>query len=274
MKKMFAAISILALATATVPAMAQDWTGPYVGGHVGYSNLADDADETLLFDTNRDGAYGDTVNTTAPANAFSPGFCGGAPNGDNAGAGCEDDDNKAGYGLRAGYDWQSGAWVYGIVGEIEKTNLKDSVTGFSTTPAAYHFRREVDSVAAIRGRLGYVMNDWLTYATAGVARADIERAFVTTNVSNSFTPSGGDDGDGYQIGIGIEKKTMGNWSLGVEYLYTSLKDEGYMVAVGPGTAGPNNPFRIVDPQGANMIRGDDQFDNHSFRVTLNYRFGM
>ena len=32
----------------------------------------------VVFDTNRDGTYGDTVRTIANVDAFSPGFCGGA----------------------------------------------------------------------------------------------------------------------------------------------------------------------------------------------------
>jgi outer membrane immunogenic protein len=273
MKPLLLATAV-ALATAAVPAAAQDWSGPYIGHHFGYSTLAEDEDETLLFDTNRDGTYGDTVNTSAPANAFSPGFCAGSPKGNNAAAGCDDDEDTPAFGVRLGYDWQAGNWVYGVVGEIELTDLSDSVTGFSTTPAAYHFRREIDSVAALRGRLGYTMNDWLGYATAGLARAEINRLYDTTNVANSFTPTGGSDGDGYQVGLGVERKMGSDWSVGVEYLYTSLKDEDYVVAVGPGTAGLTNPFRIVNPSGTDMIRSSDKFDNHSVRVAVSYRFGM
>jgi len=272
MKTLLLAISALAV-VAAAPAAAQDWSGPYIAHHFGYSTLAEDDDETLLFDTNRDGTFGDTVNTSVPTNAFSPGFCAGSPKGNNASAGCDDDENTPAFGVRLGYDWQAGNWIYGIVGEIELTDLSDSVTGFSTTPAAYHFRREVDSVAALRGRLGYAVNsDWMPYITAGVARADINRLYDTTNTANSFTPMGGSDGNGYQLGAGVEKG-MGDWSFGVEYLYTSLKDEDYVVAVGPGTAGPTNPFRIVNPAGTDMIRSSDTFDNHSVRVVVSYRFG-
>ena len=72
--------ALLATALAS-PALAQDsgdWTGFYIGGHVGYAFQPNDDDETILFDTDLDGNFGDTVRTSAGANAFSPGFCGGA----------------------------------------------------------------------------------------------------------------------------------------------------------------------------------------------------
>lgn len=79
MKAMTAAVLAAATFLAT-PAFAQDvnWTGFYIGGHVGYGFQPNDDDETILFDTNLDGVFGDTVRTTTGANAFSTGFCGGA----------------------------------------------------------------------------------------------------------------------------------------------------------------------------------------------------
>ena len=83
-------ITSLMLATASLslfaaPAFAQeideDWTGPYIGGSIGLAAQNNDRGEGVEFDTNLDGTYGDTVNTSLGANAFSPGFCGGAANG-------------------------------------------------------------------------------------------------------------------------------------------------------------------------------------------------
>ena len=78
----FAPLGAMALALAA-PAFAQDgdavdWSGPYVGGSIGYTFQQNDSNEHLRFDTNADGNFNDTVTTTAGANAFSPGTCGGA----------------------------------------------------------------------------------------------------------------------------------------------------------------------------------------------------
>jgi outer membrane immunogenic protein len=256
-------------------AQAADWTGFYFGAGAGYSMKSDDS-ETLLFDTDRDGNFDDTVFTAAPADAFSPGFCTGAAQGRAPADGCRETDDDINYSLRAGYDWQAGNWVYGAVGEYSVQNIGDDVSGFSTTPASYTFSRDLNSIAALRGRMGYAFDNSLVYATGGWAWGDMDRTFSTTNGANSFTPSGDDDADGYQLGAGYEWKLpdtmMGaGWSLGVEYLWTSLDDGDYQVAVGPGTAGPTNPFLIVDPTGTDMKRSNDDFEFSSVGVTLNWR---
>lgn len=239
---------------------------------MGYANLADDDGERLNFDTDLNGGFGDTVNTAAGVNAFIPGFCGGAPVGNNAGAGCKSDQSGIEIGIRAGYDWKVGGLIIGAVGEVSDIDLQDSVTAFSSTPAAYSFKRDVNTLVALRGRIGAPVSDFLIYGAGGVAWGDLDRSFVTTNTINSFTPRGGDDAIGYQIGGGVERVTFGKFSIGAEYLYTSLEDEGYVVRFGPGAAPVTNAFRIVNPNGTDVQRSEDRLEFHSVRLTLNYRF--
>ena len=87
--------SLLVASAATmlaVPAMAQDsgstardrsqdFNGPYVSVGGGATLQGSDRGETLVFDTDRDGSYGDQVTTSTGADAFSPGFCNGAATG-------------------------------------------------------------------------------------------------------------------------------------------------------------------------------------------------
>ncbi|MEQ1783307.1 MAG: outer membrane beta-barrel protein [Hyphomonadaceae bacterium] len=265
-----AALSVLAAA----PAVAQtsDWSGWYVGGSIGQADVDSNDGETLVFDTNRDGVFNDTVNTTAPANAFSPGFCSGAANGTAPAAGCSSPGSEIGYALRAGYDWQYGNLVFGVVGEISKADIGDAVSGFSTTPASYTFKRDLDYAIAARLRGGYAFNNFLAYATGGYAQAKLDRTFSTTNGANSFTPSGDDTAKGYQVGAGVEYKVTPQWTVGVEYLQTSLDDDNYQVAVGPGTAPPTNPFLLVDPTGTDMRRSSDKFEYDTINVTTAWRF--
>lgn len=269
-----AAGAVLALAAATAtPAAAQDWQGPYVGGHLGYGFQPDDDDERILFDTDLDGQFGDTVRTGAGADAFSPGFCGGRATGPTPADGCDDDDDGAEFGLRAGYDWQMGSWVVGAVGEIGRPDITDSVSGFSTTPARYTFTREIENIAALRGRLGYDAGRFLPYVTAGFASAEVEGTYSTSNGANSFTPvSVSDRRSGYQLGAGVETWVTSNMTVGVEYLYTSLDDDDYIVRTGPGTAPATNPFLLVDPAGTDQRRSDGDFDFHAVRVTAAWRF--
>jgi outer membrane immunogenic protein len=276
---LMASATMLAIAATAAPAVAQDapeeepFTGFYVGGSVGYTVQPNDVGESVLFDTNRDGDFNDTVNTLAPANAFSPGFCNGFSTNRTPAGGCVNDEDGIEYFGRVGFDKQFGSMVVGIVGEGGKSEASDSVTAFSTTPASYTFTRETDWQAGLRARLGYTPGTTLFYATGGGAYAKMNNSFTTTNGANSFTASGDSDAWGWSAGGGVEQKLGRNFSLGVEYLYTRLKDDDYQVAVGPGTAPPaSNPFLLVDPTGTDMRRSQGDFNTHSMRATAAFRF--
>lgn len=261
------------------PAPRVNWSGFYIGGHLGYGWGSGGDDETLIFDTNLDGTFSDTVNTSAtpPVNAFGPGFCNGAAIGNNAAAGCEDDDD-GGFdaGLRIGYDWQFDNFVVGALLEANYVDISDSVSGFSTTPAAYTFNRELNFLGAARLKAGFLLSDdFLLYGTGGIAYGDLDRSFTTTNGVNSFTDigdTGGDGAWGWQLGGGGEYMLSDGFSVGIEYLYTSLSDDEYIVRAGPGTAPATNPFLIVDPAGTDIARSNDSFDIHSVRATAAFRF--
>lgn len=256
------------------PAFAQtgDWTGLYVGGAVGFSGAKGNSSETLIFDTNRDGAFSDTVLTSTGANAFSPGFCGNAAIGPSPLSGCRESDGNLNLSLRAGYDWQFGPWVVGVVGEASRLKIGDDVSGFSTTPASYTFSRDLDYTLAVRGRAGYANDRYLAYGTAGMAWGNLDRSFTTTNTANTFTPSGSSNAMGYQVGAGLEVMWSDHATLGFEYLRTSLSDDGYMVDVGPGTAPATNPFLIANPAGTFIRRSQDKFEYDTVSITSTWRF--
>lgn len=265
----------LALLVAASPAYAQadDWTGAYAGLHLGMADQPGSDDETIRFDRNLDGDFNDTVTTTGGANAFSPGFCGGAANGPTPASGCADDDDGTDWGVRAGYDWQSGSLVYGILGEYLRGDSEDSVSAFSTTPARYTMTRSLERTAALRGRVGFTFGDNanLLYATGGLAWSRVGNSFSTSNGVNTFTDNGDSDSKGPQYGIGYERKLGANLSIGAEYLVTKLTDDEYRVrAQGPAPA--TNPFILGNPAGTDFRRGNEDFETSSLRLTLNYRF--
>lgn len=266
----------LAATLTAAPALAQSsdsWTGFYVGGHVGYGFQPNDDDETILFDTNLDGTYGDTVNTTAPANAFSPGFCGGAANGPTPADGCEDDRDGLDFGVQAGYDVQvSDNFVVGVVGDYTRSRLRDSVSAFSTTPARYTMTRRLRDAFSLRARAGVASGRTLFYGTGGVAYGNIRNSFSTSNAANSFTGSGNESSWGYAVGGGIEHRLSPSFSIGAQYLYRSLKADDYVVRAGPGTAPPTNPFLLVNANGTDFARSGSRFNAHGVSLTANFRF--
>ncbi len=253
-------------------AQAQEFRGAYVGGHLGYGFQPDDNDETIRFDTDLDGAFGDTVNTTAPADAFSPGFCGGQATGPTPADGCDDDEDGADFGVRGGYDWQMGPWVIGGLVEASSAEATDAVSAFSTTPARYTMVRELNWMAAARARAGYSFDRTLFYGTAGLAYADVEHSFNTSNGANTFTTRDDDALNGFQFGGGVEMAVAERWRAGVEYIRTSLKDEDYRVR-SSGPAPATNPFILVNPDGTDFARSDEDFEIDSLRLTVSYRLG-
>jgi outer membrane immunogenic protein len=267
-----ASLTLIANPAFAQEAIDEDWTGPYIGGSIGLAAQNNDRREGVVFDTNLDGSFDNNVNTLAGANAFLPGFCGGAANGRTPIEGCRGDKDGLEYNIRAGYDVQQGNIVYGFVLEGGKNESRDSVTAFSSTPASYTFTREIDYALQARARVGYAARGALFYATGGAAYAKIDNGFSTTNGLNSFSDNGSTKSWGYSYGGGAEVKVASNLSLGLEYLYTNYVDDDYRVSVGPGTATATNPFLLVNPAGTDMRRDDSDFDMHNIRLTASLRF--
>ena len=282
MKKitLVALASTATIAFAATPAMAQQderyFDGVYISGAFSGDTAENGRNDRILFDTDGDGAFDDNVLTTTGANAFSPGFCAGNATSTRPDTGCADNDLDEGYALRIGFDQHlgNGPIVAGLLIEGTKPGVEEFTTAFSTTPASYTFGREIDYTVAARARVGIAPGDGrgLFYATGGAGYARIDRSFSTSNRANSFTPS--DDRNwefGWQAGGGAELMLTKNIGLGLEYLYSRYDDEDYTVAVRQGNADDDNPFIQVSDR-TDMKVSNDDFDYHSFRASLNFRF--
>lgn len=278
----FAALLVVsATSLLTVPAFAQDgngdrdrsqdFNGPYISIGGGGTLQGSDRGETLIFDTDRDGVYGDPVNTVGGTDAFSPGFCNGAAT-STANLGCRNDKDGPEFFGRVGYDRRMGNFVLGALIEGGRSVARDSVSGFSTTPAAYTLSREADYQASARLRAGYTPGGGaLFYVTGGPAYARLDNKFATTNTANSFADTGKTNGWGYAAGGGAEIMVSKSIAIGLEYLYTDLKDKDYVVSVGQGTSAPTNPF-LLNGGGTDIQRSDPHFRTHSVRGTFSFRF--
>lgn len=266
-----ATVIVLADATAASAQTNDDWSGPYFGGRLGYSSNVEDKDETILFDTDLNGAFDDTVTTSGGADAFSSGFCGGSAVSARQ-TSCADRSGTE-WSVHAGYDIRFGSIVVGIVGEYGNADIRDGVTAFSTTPAFYTLQRNVDDTAAIRARAGLLLGNTLVYGTGGLAYAKVRSRFTTSNGINDFTSI--DDNNkayGYRVGGGIERRFGPNFGLGLQYLYTDVEDEDFRVRAGGVRAPISNPFILTNPDGTDFRRSDDRMDWHNLSVVASFHF--
>jgi outer membrane immunogenic protein len=193
-------------------------------------------------------------------------------------------------GFHAGYNWQSAPnWITGIEGDWDWThlsaggtnNLIRALTGTLLTDNAF-LETKVNWLASVRGRLGYVSNNWLWYATGGAAFADMDfNAHVTcTGVPPLCTPPGqqiltqvSDIRVGLVVGGGVEFKPGGNWVLGAEYLYYhfgATSTGGSWFVTGTGAPAPFYNCTVAGQNCANFSYGD--IGVQTLRARLSYQF--
>ena len=117
-------------------------------------------------------------------------------------------------GVTAGYNWQAmgSPWVFGLEGDVDWTNIKDSTACGGTTCETKN-----NWLGTVRGRVGYSWDRWLPYVTGGIAFGDIE-------ANRAGFAGSSDTNVGWTIGVGIEGVIAGNWTAKLEYLYADLGD--------------------------------------------------
>ena len=135
-------------------------------------------------------------------------------------------------GVQAGYNFQTGPWVYGVEGDIQATGASDR---FATWKFANPW------FGTLRGRAGYAIQNVLFYGTAGLAFGSLRATGL--GVSESHTSVGWAAGAGAEFGI------TQNWTGKIEYLYVDLSDSRFV------TTGAKHGY-----------------DSSMVRVGVNYRF--
>jgi len=138
-------------------------------------------------------------------------------------------------GGQAGYNWQSGAWVFGVEADFQYSGMKGGISapcppGICAGLAA-SFDHDMPWFGTARGRFGYASAGWLIYATGGYAYTRLE--------SNAFASAGGlavdiqrdESRHGWTAGGGIEVAFARNWSAKVEYLFMDFgtRDGSWML---------------------------------------------
>jgi outer membrane immunogenic protein len=204
---------------APVP-VAYDWTGFYLGIEGG-------------------GGWGTSHHGTATVPDFSDNFkvSGGIVGG------------------TAGYNWQTGAFVIGVEGDVSYSALTGSTAGFAPIfcpdgTAASNCTTKLRGLETLRARFGYAWDRFLPFVTGGLAVGQIYGASDPGNVNFGSTNKAT-----WTVGGGVEAAINRNWSVKAEYLYADFGTLSGLFIRNPGAF----PF-------------DVSLKTHIVRMGLNYRF--
>jgi opacity protein-like surface antigen len=176
-----------------------DWTGFYVGGHIGG---AWDHRDGSVFDEAA-GAFLTSGSTR------SSGLTGGG---------------------QAGFNYPlSRNWIAGLEADISAADLQSSANG---APAFGERDNKIDTFGTVRGRFGYTWNNVLLYGTGGFAWAHEQLARTQQiGADNLATPgtveSPSGIGTGWVAGGGIEWGITPNWVARLEYLHLDLGSQSF-----------------------------------------------
>jgi outer membrane immunogenic protein len=197
-------------------------------------------------------------------------------------------------GLQAGYNWQSGALVYGIEADLDRASIKGSASAsgapftFDCEPflcpaiGTFSAEQKLDWLGTVRGRIGFLPAPAaLFYLTGGLAYGHAQLAAsvnsVPTMASNAqgffvcqsaaglpganLPPCGSGSTSawlaGWTLGGGLEYALGAQWSVKGEYLYYDLGSLSVFFAA-PGTT--------------SAFTATAEFKGHIARVGVNHRF--
>jgi high affinity Mn2+ porin len=218
---------------------AYDWSGFYVGGHMGYaggnSNWTANPTQAGLPSTSGSVDMTLPIDSFAESGSFFMGFQGGY-NYMLA--------NRMVLGAEADVSFPAFRNLSGVsIGGL--TNFNSPVVG------AASYGETVLSMGTVRGRIGYAPGNWLFYVTGGFA-------WTYDQLTLTQLASGANDSPflwrlGWTAGVGVEVPIAPNWTAKGEYLWT-----GYPIAT---ASFPDLGQRI-----------SSNLNLQEFRLGLNYHF--
>jgi outer membrane immunogenic protein len=181
-----------------------DWSGFYIGINGGYA----------WGDTEVDFNY-----TSGPPGTF---FTGCLATGACLGALDYETDGFL-IGGHAGFNWQSGAFVFGLEADIDYSDMEGDAGVLVLVPGAVGVTTaastEYDYFGTFRGRIGAAFHRVLVYGTGGLAFAGVENfatSFESGAGGRAFEGSNDDTQVGWTAGGGVEFAVTDNVTLGAE----------------------------------------------------------
>jgi outer membrane immunogenic protein len=209
-----------------------NWSGFYVGGQIGYGWANIDSTSTDLFT----GVVGATLSH---------------------------DRNGIFGGGQVGYNFMVNPnFLIGIEGDIDAADITGTNSACSDATHCASSDGKNKWFATLRGRVGYAMNNWLIFATGGVAwvNGDTTRTITVAPagaavlVGQSASSSGTDTG--WTAGGGVEYGFARNWSVNLEYRYMQVDT--------------SRTFTYSLPAASRQIDSTDHIN--TVRLGVNYHF--
>ena len=113
-------------------------------------------------------------------------------------------------GAQVGYNFQTGAFVFGVEGDFQFTDQRSNdafgITGLTVRNPWF---------GTARLRAGYAFDNWLPYVTGGAGYGK----YVAEATALGVTVSTNDYRWSWVIGLGVEAMFGRRWSAKLEYLY-------------------------------------------------------
>ncbi|WP_052699402.1 outer membrane protein [Hyphomicrobium sp. 99] len=168
-----------------------DWSGSYVGLQAGYSRGHVDYKEIGYDEVQGENYFGGDS---------QPAFVGGG---------------------HAGYNIQRGALVYGVEGDVEFNDGRN--TWYDPIYHSWGYKAQTGWQGSARVRLGYAFDHSLVYATGGLAVAEFSaRDFCDWCDPPSVSGSMNQPRVGWTVGGGMQYALNDRWSVRTEYRYTDF----------------------------------------------------
>ena len=163
------------------------------------------------------------------------------------------------FGGQVGYNWQFGAFVTGLEGDLQWSGERSTSTTACGTGCTITGAQQTDAFATLRARAGIAFDSVFVYGTAGGAwmngsanvNAYAAGGSVGVNLSGSKV--------GWTAGGGVEVALMSNWTAKLEYLYID-------------TGSLSNTAIVPATLGGGTITETTALRDSVFRVGFNYRF--
>ncbi len=155
-------------------------------------------------------------------------------------------------GLHGGFQSQWGNFIVGIEGAWDAA----FGSGYGSTPGvsagncdlgpSQACQARINDIIQVGPRVGFAMNQWMVYGTAGYARAEIDSNLIDTG--HVFSRSSAHH-DGWYAGGGIEMLVSHGFVIGVEYKHFDFRSTEQSV---PGT--PQDSRKIKADADAVLLR--------------------